>query len=140
MTEFGRSQPMIDAEFKAAVHVERDRRIAAGFYYGPHKFDWDDQTKARVTGAAALAGFAIAAGAQPGDYLWAGGGDPFVWVLQDNGYLPLDAQSMFAVSKVAAGHERDHVFAAIGIKVMSPRPSDITDDALWPVVGSVALP
>ena len=122
------------AAFAASVNAERDRRIAAGFYYGPHKFDWDDATKARVTGAAASAGFAIGAGAVAGDYYWHGGTTPFGWILQDNSVLPLDAQGMFAVSQAAMAHEAAHVFAARAIKEAAVKPSDLTDDALWPAV------
>jgi hypothetical protein len=137
MADFGRNLDALKRELDDAINAERDRRIRAGFYYGQSLFDWDDATKARVTGAAALAGFAIAKGAQEGDYYWARPDQPFVWVLQDNTYLFLDAQGMFAVSQTAASHESDHVFAGISLKVMDPPPADITDDAYWPTVAPV---
>jgi len=131
---FGRNPERLKREFDDAVNAERDRRIAAGFYYGPHKFDWDDATKARVTGAAASAGFAIGAGAVAGDYRWHGGQTDFGWILQDNTVLPLDAQGMFQVSQVAMAHESAHIFAAKAIKEAAVKPADFTDDAHWPAV------
>lgn len=134
MPSFGQDQVKKAAVFAAEVNAERDRRIAGGFYYGPHKFDWDDATKARVTGAAASAGFAIGAGAVAGDYRWHGGPTDFGWILQDNSILPLDAPGMFAVSQTAMAHEAAHVFAARAIKEANVHPADITDDANWPAV------
>lgn len=135
MPSFGQDQVKQAAAFAALVNAERDRRIAGGFYYGPHKFDWDDATKARVTGAAASAGFAVGAGAVAGDYRWHGGTSDFGWILQNNNVLPLDAQGMFAVSQTAMAHEAAHVFAARAIKEAATPPADHTADTLWPVVG-----
>lgn len=135
MLEFGRNSEAVAVEFKAMVNAERDRRIAGGFYYGAYKFDWDEATKARVTGAAAMAGFAIGSGAIAGDYRWHGGSTDFGWILQDNTVLPLDAQGMFAVSQTAMAHEAAHVFAARAIKEAAIPPADYTDDTLWPAVG-----
>lgn len=134
MPSFGQDQEKRTAAFNAAVNNERDRRIASGFFYGPYKFDWDDATKARVTGAAASAGFAIGAGAVAGNYRWHGGPADFGWILQNNTILSLDAQGMFAVSQAAMAHEAAHVFAARSIKEAAMRPADITDNALWPAV------
>ena len=77
MLEFGRDASLVKTEFAAAINKERDSRITAGFYYGSYKFDWDEAAKARVTGAASLAGFAIGAGAQPNDLRWHGGDTDF---------------------------------------------------------------
>ena len=134
MLEFGRDPAIVAAEFAARVNRERDRRIGAGFYYGPRKFDWNEATRARVTGAAAMAGFAIGSGALAGDYRWHGGSTDFGWILQNNMVLPLDAQGMFAVSQTAMAHEAAHVFAARAIKEAATPPADFTDDTLWPVV------
>jgi hypothetical protein len=122
------------AEFASSVNDERDRRIAAGFFYGTHKFDWDESAKARLTGAASLAGFAVSAGAAPNDLRWHGGNSDFVWILQDNSVLPLDAQGMFAVSQSAMAHEAAHIFAARAVKESGATDSDISGDALWPSV------
>ena len=134
MLEFGRNPVKAKQESDSGVNDERDRRITAGFYYGPYKFDWNEATKSRVTGAASLAGFAIGAGAQPNDLRWHGGNSDFVWILQDNSILPLDAQGMFAVSQSAMAHEAAHVFAGRTIKESGTMPADLQDDALWPLV------
>ena len=134
MPRFGQNQTMKKNSFGAEVNVERDFRIGGGFYYGTYKFDWDEATKPRVTGAASLAGFAIGAGAQPNDLRWHGGDNDFVWILQDNSILPLDAQGMFAVSQSAMAHEAAHVFAGRTIKESGSYTVDLQDDALWPLV------
>jgi hypothetical protein len=134
MPSIGINPAAKEKEFNANVNVERDLRIAAGFYYGSYKFDWDEATKSRVTGAASLAGFAISAGALANDLRWHSGDADFVWILQDNSTLPLDAQGMFAVSQSAMAHEAAHVFAARAIKGATTKPVDYTDDMLWPAV------
>lgn len=134
MPSFGQDPAQRQSAFHAAVNAERDRRIASGFYFGPHRFDWDEDTKSRVTGKAALAGFAIASGAAPGDLRWDGSGADFGWILADNTVLPLDAHGMFAVAIAASLHEQDHVFAARDIKKFSALTVDFSNDDLWPMV------
>ena len=133
MPRFGQNQTMKRETFNSEVNVERDSRIGGGFYYGTHKFDWDEAAKARVTGAASLAGFAIGAGAQPNDLRWHGGDTDFGWILQDNTVLPLDAQGMFAVSQAALAHESKHIFAAHEIKRTGSTGADISKDTRWPL-------
>ena len=115
-----------------AINAERDRRIEARFTFQGHAFQFDAQSKSRVTGAAMLAGFAIGAGAQPGDYIWNGGAAGFTWLSRDNVNVPLDARTMFAMGQAAAEHERAHIFAARALKDMDPVPVDYTDDRYWP--------
>ena len=134
MPRFGQNPTMKKNSFDAEVNVERDRRTGAGFYYGSYKFDWDAATKSRVTGAASLAGFAIGAGAQLDDLRWHSGDTDFVWILQDNSVLSLDAQGMFEVAQVAMAHEAAHVFAGRAIKQSETTPVDLRDNALWPLV------
>jgi len=134
MLEFGRDPAIVAAEFAARVNRERDRRIGAGFYYEGALFDWDLRAQKFMTGKATLAGFAVAAGAVPGDLMWDGTGKAFGWILSDNTVLPLDAQGLFTVAIVAAGHEQSHVDAARAIKRAAQRPADYLDDALWPEV------
>jgi hypothetical protein len=133
MLNFGRNADTVKSEFDKKVNRERDRRVAEGFYYGPHKFDFDPGSKERITGAGALAIASIMLGSQEGDLYWAGS-EPFVWVLEDNTYLPLDARDMLAVSKAAAAHESNHVFHGISLKTVGDTNVDFTDDAYWPVV------
>ncbi|MFT7596617.1 MAG: hypothetical protein ACI8R4_003953 [Paracoccaceae bacterium] len=115
-----------------AINAERDRRIEARFTFRGRRFDFDEASKMRITGAATLAGFAIGAGAQPGDYRWNGGAVGFTWLSRDNVAVPLDAPTMFAMGQAAAEHERAHIFAARAIKDMAPVPDGFADDKYWP--------
>lgn len=115
------------------VNHERDRRIHAGFVFGGKTYAFDPSSKQRVTGAGTLAGFAIAAGAQPGDMLWHGGQQPFRWIADDNSLTEMDAQTCFAFGQAAAAHEEAHIFAARAIKDMTPIPADYaTNESYWP--------
>ena len=114
------------------INAERDRRIALGFSYMGHVFQFDDVSKARVTGAATLAGFAVAAGAQANDYRWNGQAVDFTWLSKANSNVLMDAQSMFGMGQAAAEHERLHVFAARALKDATPIPADFTNDSHWP--------
>lgn len=117
----------------AEVNAERDRRIHAGFSFGGKTYAFDPSSKQRVTGAGTLAGFAIAAGAQPGEMLWHGGQQPFRWIADDNTLTEMDAQTCFAFGQAAAAHEEAHIFAARAIKDMSPIPADYaTNESYWP--------
>ncbi len=114
------------------VNIERNRRIHAGFFFGGKRFAFDADSKQRVTGAATLAGFAMAQGKKADDLLWHGGSDPFVWIADDNTLVPMDAPTCFAFGQAAAAHETAHIFAARQIKDASPIPADYADDAYWP--------
>lgn len=114
------------------VNAERDRRIAAGFTYRGKHFAFDANSKQRVTGAATLAGFALAQGAQAGNFHWHGGSDPFVWIADDNSLVLMDAPTCFGFGQAAAAHETAHIFAARQIKDSGPIPSDFADDPRWP--------
>lgn len=114
------------------VNEERDRRIYAGFDFMGNHYAFDPASKQRVVGAATLAGFAVVAGAQPGDLYWHGGSSPFVWIADDNSLVQMDAPTCFAFGKAAAAHEELHIFAARAIKDTTPIPLDYTDDQYWP--------
>lgn len=108
----------------AAVMAERDRRIVGTFVFDGVAFDFDAESKSRITGAATLAGFSVANGtAWPAD---------FAWIAKDNSLIPMDAATCFAFGQAAAAHEAALIFAARAIKDTVPRPADISDDALWP--------
>lgn len=124
-------QNIVNDPTSNSVNAERDRRIRAGFMFGGKLFDFDDESKQRVTGAATLAGFAIGAGAQAGDLHWHGGDTDFAWIANDNSLLTMDAQTCFLFGKVAAAHESQMIFAARAIKNMSPIPIDFTNDEYW---------
>jgi hypothetical protein len=126
---------------KAEVDAESDRRIEGGFWFEGgcfgegegYRFD-SDKAKAlpRITGAGTLAGFALGAGAQPGDFHWHGGANPFTWIVQSNEVVPVDAPTMFAIARRAADWESAHVIAARTLKDMHPIPRNFADDSFWP--------
>lgn len=113
------------------VNRERDRRIVHEFWFQSKPYDNDTVSKQRITGAATLAGFAIAAGAQPGNYLWHGGASSFSWIAKDNTLTVMDAQTCFAFGQAAANHESAMVFAAYALKAMTPIPNDYEDNSYW---------
>lgn len=117
---------------KDAIRVERDRRLQADFTFNGQTFQRDTESLARITGAATLAGFAIAAGAQPGDLRWANPARDFGWIASDDTVVPMDAQTAFAFGQAAAEIETSIVFAAKTLREMDPIPDNITDDQWWP--------
>lgn len=105
------------AEKTAAVNAERDRRIRTPFSFAGYQFDYDDASQKRITGAAALAGFALTLGGKlPGDLLWHGKDEPFVWISADNDLVEMDAPMTFAFGQAAAAWESEHIFAARALK------------------------
>lgn len=117
----------------AGVNEERDRRIAAGFTFGGKMFDFDTNSKQRVTGAATLAKFAVAGGAQEDDLRWLNPNVDFSWIAQDNSLVTMDAQTCSAFGDAAAIHEQAHVLAARALKdTQGGIPDDYIDDQYWP--------
>lgn len=128
-----REEAEVITQKRAAVNAESDRRIALGFAYQDLVFDFDAKSKARITGAATLAGFAAANGAQPGDYRWHGGDSDFSWILRDNSTQPIDAPTMFTIGRAAAAWEEAHVFAGRALKEREDGiPADFMEDQYWP--------
>jgi hypothetical protein len=117
------------------VNAERDRRISTGFLFFGKSYAMDDASKARITGAATLAGFALAGGAQVGNYRWHGGTSDFVWIADDNTLTPMDAPTCFGFGQAAAAWETKCIFACRAIKEMSSVPANYTDNSYWPVSG-----
>ena len=115
----------------ADVNAERDRRLAADFTFAGIQFQRDAVSVQRISGAATLAGFAIAAGAQPGDLRWHGGDTDFAWIASDNTLVPMDAQTAFAFGQTCANVETRLVFAAKALREMEPIPHDFADDGYW---------
>lgn len=120
------------AMFRQNVMQERDRRLEADFEFNGKMFQRDSKSLDRITGAATLAGFAIANGAQPGDLRWANPARDFGWIASDNTVVPMDAQTTFQFGQVAAGIETSIVFAAKALREMDPIPEDFADDKWWP--------
>ena len=117
------------------VDVERDRRMRSRIYYMDKYFDVSSSSLQRITGAAALAGFAIGQGAQPGNFFWHGGEAPFGWIADDNTVVLMDAFQVFNFGRIAATNETMHIFAARNIKELDPIPYNYTDDRYWPYIG-----
>jgi len=113
------------------VNAERDRRIAADFEFQGKMYQRDQTSLQRITGAATLAGFAIASGAQPGNLRWANSEQDFGWIASDNTITPMDAQTCFAFGQAAAAVETRLVFAAKQLRNMEPIPDDFADDRWW---------
>ena len=120
------------AALREAINAERDRRLRGTMTFQGHIFGVDQVSLQRITGAATLAGFAIAAGAQPGDLRWHGGTADFGWIAADNALVPMDAQTCFAFGQAAAANEAAHVFAARALKDADPIPANWADDVWWP--------
>lgn len=121
-------QPITASE----VNAERNRRLRAPFTFAGHAFDRDPTSLQRITGAATLAGFAMAAGAQAGNLFWHGGESPFAWIAADNSIVTMDAPTCFAFGQEAAAVETRLIFAARAVKAMDPIPADYADDIHWP--------
>jgi hypothetical protein len=116
----------------ADINAERDRRTHAGFVFMGKLYQFDPDSRSRITGAATLAKFAIAAGKQAGDLRWINPAVDFSWIASDNTLTTMDAHTCSAFGDAAAIHEQRHIFAARAIKAMSPIPSDYADDKYWP--------
>lgn len=114
----------------ANVNRERDRRLAADFEFQGKMYQRDPTSLQRITGAATLAGFAVARGARTGDLEWAGNG-AFGWIASDNTITPMDAQTCFAFGQAAAVVETRLIFAAKQLRSMKPIPADFADDKWW---------
>lgn len=117
------------------VDAERDRRIAAGFVFQGVTYQARPYDRENIAGAAQLAFMALAAGAQAGDLRWHGGADPFAWIAADNALVPMDAPTVIAFAKAAAGHQYAHIFAGRAIKdriAQGEVIADVGDGALWP--------
>jgi hypothetical protein len=127
--KIGRPDP---AQARAAVNAERDRRMTATFAFAGKRYDCDARSLQRITGAAALARFAVVAGAEAEDLWWHGGAADFTWIAADNSMTTMDAQTCAAFGNAAAANESAHIFAGHAIKAMDPIPADYTDDKYWP--------
>ena len=114
------------------VKIERDRRLVADFEFSGKLYQRDAESLARITGAATLAGVAIAGGAQPGNLRWANPNQDFGWIASDDTVTPMDAQTAFAFGQTAAGVETAIIFAAKALREMDPIPDDYADDKWWP--------
>lgn len=119
-------------EYSEKINQYRDHLIALGFDFNGLKFDSRPEDQKRISGSALLAYMAVNSGAQAGDLYWHGGTEPFTWISKNNTLVTMDAPTVIEFGKVAAEHERAHVFAARTLKDMDPIPEDYTDPQYWP--------
>lgn len=119
-------------KYSKAVNAERDRRISGGMDFQGHTFQTRTEDRENIAGASTNALAAIMNGAQPGDYYWHGGAEPFRWIDLSNQTVQMDAQTMFAFGQAAAEWKQAHIFAARDIKIADPPPLDFADDSYWP--------
>lgn len=113
------------------INAERDRRILETFVFEGHRYQLDQHSKQNITGAGALAGFALGKGAQRRNYRWHGGNQDFSWLTADNEVVTMDAETVFAFAQAAAEQVRRHIFIARRLKDMPVIPEDFTNDRHW---------
>lgn len=121
-----------DADLRASIDVERDRRIDAGMTVGGVRYQTRPQDRENLNGAATLALAAIVQGAAAGDLYWHGGAAPFAWIAEDNSLHQFDAPGLFALGEAMATHKSALIFAARALKSADPIPANFTDDLHWP--------
>lgn len=120
------------AALRAAIVVERDRRVDAGFSFDGAVYQSRPGDRENIAAAGTLAAVALMNGAQPGDLRWADIDTDFVWIAADNALVAMDAPAMIAFSRAAVAHKKAHIFAARSLKDMDPIPDDYADDRHWP--------
>lgn len=120
------------ADLKAGIDAERDRRISGGFIFAGVEYQSRSEDRENIAGAATAALGAIMAGAQPGDLRWHGGAEDFAWIAADNTMHTMDAQTVYAFGQAAMAHKQAHIFAARTLKDADPIPGDFADDKWWP--------
>lgn len=122
----------VQAGLRAAVTAECDRRIAERFFFQGVHFDFDADSRQKVSGGAQWAALAKQGGAQADDLLWWGGSEPFVWFAADNSPIEMDADTVIAFGIAAARHVTAHTYAARLLKAMAEVPADFAADRYWP--------
>lgn len=122
----------VQAGLRAAVTAECDRRIAGRFFFQGVRFDFDADSRQKISGGAQWAALVKQGGAQAGDFLWWGGPAPFVWFAADNAPIEMDADTVIAFGIAAARHVTAHTYAARLLKAMAEVPADFAADQYWP--------
>jgi len=118
-------------ERRAAITVERDRRLVAGFDFAGHRFQSRAEDRENIAGASTAAFAAMVGGAVEGDFRWHGGETDFAWIAADNTLVPMDAQTTFALGRAAMAHKQCLIFAARALKDMETIPADFVVDQYW---------
>ena len=114
------------------VNAERDRRIAAGFAFAGHLFDFDADSAGNITDAGSSAGLYIAMGGDPQSLRWMDPDEDFVFLSAKNLPVPMSAQACLDFGRAALRHKKAHIFAARAIKDQDPIPEDFAESPIWP--------
>lgn len=115
----------------ALINAERDRRIDAGVTFQGVMYQSAATDRENIAGAAQLAFMAMVAGAQAGDLRWSNPEEDFTWIASDNSLVPMDAPTVVAFGKAAAGAKQALIKAGRALKDVAPTPTDYTDDRWW---------
>lgn len=99
----------------SAIHVERDRRIAAGVSFSGALYDSDDKAQIRVTGALMQLSLAASAGQTP---------PPVNWVAMDDSVHALDMAGLIGLGQAISGRLSACVLAANTHKIALDGLSD----------------
>lgn len=116
------------------VDDERDRRIADGFTFQNVRYQARPQDRENIYAAALLASIAITIEKKaPTSLRWHGGSNDFVWIAADNSLVPMDAQTVIALARALAVHQRQKVFAARSLKqrASSGEALNLDDNEKW---------
>lgn len=120
-----------DIPTAAAVDRERNRRLSSMNFQG-HVYDFDTESRRRISANKVNAQVAIIGGSQQGDLRWADPDRDFAWIAADNAAVPMDAQAMLDFGIAADRWEARHIMAGRAIKAINPIPADYADDSRWP--------
>lgn len=123
-------------DVQGQIDRERDQRMSAGLPFENNVYQFDAYSRENILGAASMAHIAITLDdAQPGNFLWHGGTDPFVFIAADNTPVQMDAYTMLRLGQTAGLWKSAHIFAARLLKEAKPIPKDWRNDTHWPVGG-----
>lgn len=105
-----------DAEIRDAlvgvVNAQRDARIDGGFAYGGDVYQSRASDRENIQALGVQAQLALLGGAAPGDLRWHGGPTDFVWILEDNTTVPLDAPGMVGLFQTGIAFKSALTFTA----------------------------
>jgi len=117
---------------KAAINLERDRRIAAGVAFNGKTFQSDPASIENIGNVATAALSYIVSGGAADEMYWQSPDVPFAWLAEDNTLMPMTPQMMIEFGNATLAHKSAIIFAARALKDMNPIPADFTDDRYWP--------
>lgn len=122
-------------ELKQKVMVLRDETIDAGVVFNGVMYQSRPNDRENIAGAAQLAFMALVGGVQPGDLRWADPDQDFGWIAMDNSIVLMDAPTVIAFARRAAGFKSACTFYARWLKDQidaAEDPSTIDITVGWP--------